>query len=606
MQQVDARRARARRQSTESAARAVVADTPRLEVRSDYLDAQARSAGESVAQLCRWIFIGVIALLNNLGFVAAQDRVLVDALLGCWVIVSLLVTVLLVVRHRPGRLFTFALTGFDLLVSAALVFFSNGFDSPFFLAMFLTVITSSVRSGVWAGLISSAVIGALYLSVGGLAPQVQATPHDLQMERVGRVFIVVIVGAVTALMTRELLRERGQALKAAAEAEALRELAVNLAAGLGRDEVINAVLERAMNVTGASEASLFLVSGDEITRAGTRMDDDAPTAWDGELDLELLKSIDGLHSMAGGTVLLVPVATEGSTTEVLRLRSASPFSPRARFLAAAMGTTVSGAIAGSIKLQRQARELDTLRTRARELAAQDRRRTDVFSLVSHELRRPLAVLNVYSELLRRDLPGSPAGSAAGPHAAGSVDAMATMAASLREMDLLIDQLQMMSRLDAGEPMPHPDVLDLHEQVELALRAVAPLAGPSHHLSVEYSEPVAVRADPQHVHLMLTNLLGNAVKYSPDGGEVRCSIGRESRHGVVAVSDEGIGVDPGELELLFKRFSRLSNATEAGIGGSGLGLYICRRLARLQSGAVTVVPKEGRGTTFKLLLPLAKR
>src|SRR5205807_2598830 len=131
-----------------------------------------------------------------------------------------------------------------------------------------TVITSSVRSGVWAGLISSGIIGALYLSVGGLAPQVVATPHDLQMERLGRVFMVVIVGAVTALMTRELLRERGLALKAAAEAEALRELAVSLASGLGRDEVINTVLERAMNVTGASEAALFLLSGDEITRVG--------------------------------------------------------------------------------------------------------------------------------------------------------------------------------------------------------------------------------------------------------------------------------------------------------------------------------------------------
>jgi signal transduction histidine kinase len=598
MLQADARRARARGQSPGPGNPAVVADTPRLDVRTDYLDAQARSAGEHVAQLCRWIFIALVALLNNFGFVPAQDRILVDALLGCWVIVSLLVTVLLFVRHRPGRLFTFALTGFDLMVAAALVFFSNGFNSPFFLAMFLTVITSSVRSGVWAGLISSAVIGALYLSVGGLAPQVQPTAHDVQMERLGRVFMVVIVGAVTALMTRELLRERGQALKAAAEAEALRELAVNLAAGLGRDEVINALLERAMNVTGAGEASLFLLSGDEITRVGSRMSDGAPAAWDGDLDLDLLKSIDTMHSMAGGTVLLVPIAADGSPpTEFLRLRSASPFTPRARFLAAAMGTTVSGAIAGSIKLQRQARELDTLRTRARELAAHDRRRTDVFSLVSHELRRPLAVLNVYSELLRRDLPG--------PDANAPVDAMATMAASLREMDLLIDQLQMMSRLDAGEPMPHPDVLDLNEQVELALRAVAPLAGPSHHLSVELSEPVSVRADPQHVHLMLTNLLGNAIKYSPDGGEVRCTISHEGRHGVVAVSDEGIGVEPAELDRLFKRFSRLSNATEAGIGGSGLGLYICRRLARLQSGAVTAAPRAGRGSTFKLLLPIAK-
>lgn len=597
MQRVDLKRAGAQHRDAKPE-RLAAAPSPRLEVRSDYLDAQARASGESIAQLCRWVFIALIALLDNFGFVPGEDRVLVDALLGCWVLVSLLVTVLLFVGHRPGRLFTFTLTGFDLLVASALVFFSNGFDSPFFLALFLTVITSSVRSGVWAGLISAAVIGVLYLTVGGLAPQVQATPHDLQMERLGRVFMVVVVGAVTALMSRELLRERGQALKAAAEAEALRELAVNLAGGLGRDEVVNAVLERAMKVTGAGEAALFLLSGDQITRVGSLHGDDAPASWDGDIDLDLLKSLDSMHSMAGGTVLVVPVSNDGAPTSFLRLRSTSPFTPRARFLASAMGTTVSGAIAGSIKLQRQAEELDTLRHRARELAAQDRRRTDVFSLVSHELRRPLAVLNVYSELLRRDLPG--------PHVNGSLDAMDAMASSLREMDLLIDQLQMMSRLDAGEPMPHPAELDLHEQVELAVRAVAPLAGPRHHLGVAQSEPVAVRADPQHVHLMLTNLIGNAIKYSPEGGEVRCEIGRDGRYGVVAVSDEGIGIDPADLDLLFKRFSRLARAAEAGIAGSGLGLYICRRLARLQSGGVTAEPRRDRGSTFRLLLPLVKR
>jgi signal transduction histidine kinase len=599
MHVADLKRSRARARGGAAApAGAEAPGSGRLEVRSDYLDAQARSAGESVAQVCRWVFIALIALLNNFGFVPTPSRFLVNALLGVWVLVSLLVTVLLFVRHRPGRLFTFGLTAFDLLVASALVYFSNGFDSPFFLAMFLTVITSSVRSGVWAGLISSAVIGALYLSVGGLAPQVPASAHDLEMEKLGRVFMLVIVGAVTALMTRELLRERGLALKAAAEAEALRELAVNLASGLGRDEVINTVLERAMHVTGATEAALFLLSGDEITRVGSRATAGGPGSWDGSLDLELLKSLDGIHALAGGTLLLVPVDADGTGRAFLRLRATSPFTPRARFLASAMGTTVSGAIAGSLKLQRQAQELEALRARARELAAQDRRRTDVFSLVSHELRRPLAVLNVYSELLRRDLPDQ--------REHGPLDAMDTMASSLREMDLLIDQLQMMTRLDAGEPMPQPAELDLGEQVDLAIRAVQPLAGPAHRLQVQCAQPVAIRADPQHVHLMLTNLIGNAIKYSPEGGGITCAISREGRYGVVAVADHGIGIAPEEIELLFKRFSRLPRAAEAGIDGSGLGLYICRRLARLQSGSVSAEANPEGGSTFKLNLPLVKR
>lgn len=566
----------------------------RLLESGDYLVAEGRAAGERVAQLCRWLFIALVAALNNFAL-ASQDRVVVNLLLGAWALASAYITVVLLLRRRPGSVFSAAVTGIDLLLAMPIVYFSGGFDSPFLLVPFLPVITSSVRSGVWAGLVSSAVIGVLYITVGSLAPHLPATPEQAHFAAFGRVFMVVVIGMAAALMSHELLRQRAAALKAAAEAESLRQLAVMLAGGLGRDEVFGALLERAMNATGANEASLFLLTGGELRHVGTRPpDSEAP--WEAVVDAELLQESDAVQALGGGRVLMVPVDLEDAGKAVLRLRGNASFSHQARFQALSVARTFAGAVGGSLKLQRQAAELDTLRGRARELAAHDRRRTDVFSLVSHELRRPMAVLNVYTELLRRDL--------AGVQPEGTVNAMDTMAATLREMDLLIDQLQMMSRLDAGEPMPHPAELDLEEHVGLAVRAVEPLATAAHSLRVSCEAPVRVRADPQHVHLMLTNLLGNAIKYSPDGGEVLCEITAHGQSGQVAISDEGIGFSGADASLLFRRFSRLPNAAESGAGGSGLGLYICRRLARLQGGGVSAEPRAERGSTFRLSLPLA--
>ncbi|HEX6487333.1 MAG TPA: HAMP domain-containing sensor histidine kinase [Candidatus Dormibacteraeota bacterium] len=571
------------------------ADSGRTEDTSDYLVAEGRAAGERVAQLCRWLFIALVAGFNNLGVVPTPGRNLINLILGGWTLVSAYVTVALLLRRRPGLAVSGFVTTVDLVLAAAIVYYSGGFDSPFFPALFLTVITSSVRLGVWAGLLSSVVIGLLYMTVGALAPHLVSTPEQVRTATIGRGFMVMVVGVSTALISRELLRERASALKAAAEAESLRDLAMNLASGLGRDEALAALLERVMVATSAAEASLFLQSGDELRRVGS-FKPDGP-ALDSGVDPDLLKQLDGVQASDGGTVLLVPVQLEGAARAFLRLRSSSPFTARSRFQAGAVAGTVGAAVATSLKLQRQAEELDTLRGKARDLAAQDRRRTDVFSLVSHELRRPLAVLNVYSELLRRDLPEDQPEDA--------VRVMDTMAGSLREMDLLIDQLQMMARLDAGEPMPHPVPLDLEEQVEMAIRAVEPLATPNHQLSIASEGPVAVRADPQHVQLMLTNLLGNAIKYSPDGGAVVCEISRHGQSGVAAISDEGIGIAGADTTLLFKRFSRLPNAAASGAAGSGLGLYICKRLARLQGGNVSAEPRPERGSIFRLQLPLVR-
>ena len=105
--------------------------------------------------------------------------------------------------------------------------------------------------------------------------------------------------------------------------------------------------------------------------------------------------------------------------------------------------------------------------------------------------------------------------------------------------------------------------------------------------------------------MLTNLIDNAVKYSPDGGRVDVQLERRDRHVRVSIRDEGLGIPPSEQARIFEKFYRLDPNLTRGVGGTGLGLYICRELVRQMDGRLWVVSAEGEGSTFFFELPLAE-
>ncbi len=105
--------------------------------------------------------------------------------------------------------------------------------------------------------------------------------------------------------------------------------------------------------------------------------------------------------------------------------------------------------------------------------------------------------------------------------------------------------------------------------------------------------------------MLVNLLDNAVKYSPDGGAVTVSLLPRAGHLSFTVSDEGLGIPPGEERRIFEKFYRLDPNLTRGVGGTGLGLYICRELVRRMDGRIWVEPPAGEsGAVFRFELPLA--
>jgi signal transduction histidine kinase len=144
-------------------------------------------------------------------------------------------------------------------------------------------------------------------------------------------------------------------------------------------------------------------------------------------------------------------------------------------------------------------------------------------------------------------------------------------------------------------------------VSLARRVAAFLQQTStrHRLEVHATEDALVsEIDPGRIEQVLTNLIGNAIKYSPQGGPVVLRLRAEQAAGtiVLSVQDQGIGIASGQQAQIFSRFMRADNAVAWGISGTGLGLYICRELVERHGGQVWFESEEGRGSTFFLALP----
>jgi two-component system sensor histidine kinase BaeS len=117
------------------------------------------------------------------------------------------------------------------------------------------------------------------------------------------------------------------------------------------------------------------------------------------------------------------------------------------------------------------------------------------------------------------------------------------------------------------------------------------------------QAIQLRHDPVRIGQVVTNLVGNAIKFTPRGGRVTVQVrGEPDGSGTIIVSDTGIGIDAAELPRIFDRFFRGSRATEARSSGSGLGLAIVRSIVEMHGGTVTVESRLGVGTTFRVVLP----
>jgi signal transduction histidine kinase len=273
---------------------------------------------------------------------------------------------------------------------------------------------------------------------------------------------------------------------------------------------------------------------------------------------------------------------------------------------------------------RAALALDNARLN-RELRQAVQIRDDFLASTAHDLRTPLTSIGGYAQLLRRQLaraeaagPAAPTGSARplGPTPEGLAAGLASIEATVSKMTRLVGALLDVARLQAGQAMQ----LDRNptDLVAAARRAVAEHQATTdrHQIRVEATEPTLVgQWDAARLERVLDNLIGNAVRYSPDGGAVVVSVARGGDAGdeaILTVRDEGLGIPAADLPRLFERFHRGANVAGR-IGGAGIGLADVHQIVAEHGGTVSVESREqvgvgadrvGGGSTFTVRLPLA--
>ena len=241
--------------------------------------------------------------------------------------------------------------------------------------------------------------------------------------------------------------------------------------------------------------------------------------------------------------------------------------------------------------------LEMEREAVERLRRLDQTKTDFVATVSHELRTPMTSISGYTELLQD--------GAAGALSPPQVEFVDAIGRNCDRLSALANDLLTLSSLESGTFSHEQAEVDLCEVVHAAHAALQPvMSGRRLDVTIEMPPtPVIVSGDARNLERLVLNLVTNAVKFTEDGGWVRCKLRLVDRRARLEVSDNGIGIPEEEQGELFTRFFRSSNAVERAIQGSGLGLTIVESIAHTHGGDISVVSAAGRGTTFTVNLPL---
>lgn len=227
-----------------------------------------------------------------------------------------------------------------------------------------------------------------------------------------------------------------------------------------------------------------------------------------------------------------------------------------------------------------------------QLKELDRLKSEFVSVVSHDLRSPLTAILGYVQLLER----------AGPLNDMQKEFVGRVQASVANITSLIGDLLDLGRLEAGLDLtlapcqPDEILLELVEELQPNIQAK--------HLKLSLDMPeesVNVTGDRNRLHQAFSNLIGNAIKYTPEGGRISLRAKAQDGQIIIQVSDTGIGIAPADQPYVFDKFFRAENATESH-EGTGLGLSIVKSVVERHHGRIWVTSELGKGTTFTVVLP----
>jgi len=230
----------------------------------------------------------------------------------------------------------------------------------------------------------------------------------------------------------------------------------------------------------------------------------------------------------------------------------------------------------------------------RKLEERVHERDRFLAILGHELRNPLGAILLASQMTEDD------GRLDGDHAR-------LIERQSRNLTRIVNDLLDLSRVMSGKIVIKPQVVDLRSLVQQSLQMIEASAA-LHSVSIESQfddEPQPVNVDPVRGDQIITNVLTNAIKYTPEGGHVVVAVGREDGHAVIRVKDDGVGIAADRIGSIFELFAQAENAIGRSQGGMGIGLALVRNLVELHGGTVRATSDGiGKGTEFVIGFPIA--
>ena len=253
---------------------------------------------------------------------------------------------------------------------------------------------------------------------------------------------------------------------------------------------------------------------------------------------------------------------------------------------------VAGQAAVSVENQRLHEQIKVANARLQEY---DRMKSEFVAIIAHDFRSPLMAIRGFAELVLED---------ADLPIESRQEFMQTIMDQTDDLARLANDTLLISRMETGEIQYEWQDVEL---APLILEAV-PLGLSQHSVVTDVPADLpAIVADADRIKQIVTNLLSNAVKYSPEGGAITVRAReRGGQHVLIEVADQGLGIPPDQVGRLFQKFERVRSDDHLRISGTGLGLYICRKIAEGHRGQIWVESETGRGSTFSVLLPVDAR
>ena len=246
-------------------------------------------------------------------------------------------------------------------------------------------------------------------------------------------------------------------------------------------------------------------------------------------------------------------------------------------------------------LEKANEELTRANERLREL---DRMKSEFVSTVSHALRAPVTNINGAIELLS---PGE-----ARAEDGERKELFEIIKAESARLTRLVQGVLTVSRLEGGKLELKRRAIDMGVLSQKTVRSLQTTTE-SHTFELYCPDDLPrVWADADYAEEVIRNLIDNAIKYSPSGGNVEVKLEKQDGYVVVSVTDQGVGIEDRELSRIFERFHRVNSGDTGAAGGYGLGLYISKRLAEAQGGKIEAKSTLGQGSTFSFSLPIARK